>query len=57
MREQTIREVAKLLGKRGGDTTLKRYGKAAMKEWGQRGAAYGKRGGRPKGSRNKVKRG
>lgn len=36
-----IKDFAKKLGRRGGETTLKRYGKEKMTEW-------GKRGGRPK---------
>jgi hypothetical protein len=42
-----VHEAARLLGKRGGTKTLERYGRDRLKEWGQRGAEFGKRGGRP----------
>jgi hypothetical protein len=42
-----IREAARLLGKRGGTRTLEKYGRDQLKYWGQRGAEFGKLGGRP----------
>ena len=42
-----MREAAKLLGRRGGLATLKKYGRDRMREWGRAGAKYGKLGGRP----------
>ncbi len=42
-----IREAARLLGKMGGTKTLERYGRDQLKRWGERGAEYGKLGGRP----------
>jgi hypothetical protein len=42
-----IREAARLLGKRGGTATLQKYGRGQLKRWGQRGAEFGKLGGRP----------
>ena len=42
-----IREAARLLGNRGGTRTLEKYGRDQLKYWGQRGAEFGKLGGRP----------
>lgn len=41
------REAAKLLGRRGGLATLKKYGKQKMRDWGCKGREYGRLGGRP----------
>ena len=46
-------KAARLLGKRGGAATLKKYGPKKLKEWGKLGAEFGKLGGRPP----KAKRG
>jgi hypothetical protein len=42
-----IHEAARLLGKRGGTRTLEKYGRDQLKQWGKRGAEFGKLGGRP----------
>jgi len=42
-----IREAARLLGRQGGTRTLEKYGRDQLKHWGQRGAEFGKLGGRP----------
>lgn len=42
-----VHEAARLLGKRGGDRTLERHGRDQLKRWGERGAEFGKLGGRP----------
>jgi hypothetical protein len=47
-------KAARLLGKRGGTATLKKYGAVKMREWGKLGAEHGKKGGRPKGSGKKA---
>jgi hypothetical protein len=47
------RVAARLLGKRGGMKTLKKYGPEQLREWGRLGAEHGKKGGRPKGSGKK----
>ena len=41
-------EAARLLGKRGGQKTLEKYGPDQLKKWGERGAKFGKLGGRPR---------
>lgn len=56
MREEEIKEAAKLLGRRGGLKTVQTYGTVQMREWGKLGAKYGKLGGRPKGSGKKTKK-
>ena len=43
-----VHEAARLLGKRGGAKTLEKYGRDQLKQWGERGAEFGKLGGRPK---------
>ena len=42
-------EAARLLGKRGGMATLKKFGPKQLREWGKLGAEHGKKGGWPKG--------
>jgi hypothetical protein len=42
-----VQEAARLLGKRGGARTLEKYGRDQLKRWGERGAEFGKLGGRP----------
>lgn len=44
---EKIHEAARLLGKKGGTKTLEKYGHDQLKRWGQRGARFGKLGGRP----------
>ena len=49
MKERTseAQKAAQLLGRRGGEATLKKYGAKKLKQWGKLGAEYGKLGGRP----------
>jgi len=42
-----VQEAARLLGERGGSRTLEKYGRDQLKRWGERGAEFGKLGGRP----------
>ena len=49
-----VHEAARLLGRRGGTKTLERYGRDQLKAWGQRGAEFGKLGGRPKKTTTEV---
>ena len=46
---------AQLLGKRGGMTTLKKYGREKLRQWGKLGAEFGKKGGRPPKSEKATK--
>jgi hypothetical protein len=56
-RSSEAQKAARLLGKRGGTATLKKYGPEQLREWGKLGGEYGKRGGRPRRSSKKSKRG
>jgi hypothetical protein len=47
-------KAARLLGKRGGTATLKKYGPGQLREWGKLGAEHGKKGGRPKGKLQEI---
>jgi len=47
-------KAARLLGKRGGTATLKKYGPEQLREWGKLGAEHGKKGGWPKGRPRKI---
>jgi hypothetical protein len=47
-KREPVSEAARLLGKRGGQKTLEKYGPDQLKEWGKRGAKFGKFGGRPR---------
>jgi hypothetical protein len=42
-----LHKAAQLLGKKGGMSTLKKYGREKLRRWGKLGAEFGKRGGRP----------
>jgi len=54
-RLNAAQKAARILGRRGGSTTLARHGAEQMREWGKLGAEHGKKGGRPKGSGKKPK--
>jgi len=47
-------KAARLLGKRGGTATLRKYGAEQLREWGKLGAEHGKKGGWPKGRPRKT---
>lgn len=50
-KREAVSEAARLLGKRGGQKTLEKYGPDQLKKWGERGAKFGKLGGRPRKSK------
>jgi hypothetical protein len=55
-REQLL-EAMRIMGARGGNARAKNNSPEQLREWASLGAKFGKLGGRPKGSKNKPKKG
>jgi hypothetical protein len=52
---EETQSAARLLGRRGGTATLKKYGVKQLREWGKLGGKFGEMGGRPPKSKKTAK--
>jgi len=55
--DKDVREYLAQIGSRGGKNRAKNNSPAQLRKWAKLGAKYGKKGGRPKGSKSKPKKG